>query len=64
MTIMVSAKQNPAYRPTSTPYTVGPTAPKIDIAFGTLGSLNCLNISGVQCNCSPYYVKSKITITD
>jgi len=48
----------------SAPYTVGPTAPKIDIAFGTKGSLNCLNISGAQCNCSPYYVKSKITITD
>jgi hypothetical protein len=50
--------------PLSVPYTVGPTAPKIDIAFGSTGSLNGLGSGGATCALSPYYVKSKFTITD
>jgi len=50
--------------PLSAPYTVGPTAPKIDIAFGSTGSLNGLASGGATCALSPYYVRSKFTITD
>ena len=50
--------------PLSEPYTVGPTAPKIDIAFGSTGSLNGLGSGGATCALSPYYVRSKFTITD
>ena len=50
--------------PLSAPYTVGPTAPKIDIAFGSTGSLNGLGSGGATCALSPYYVRSKFTITD
>jgi hypothetical protein len=50
--------------PLSEPYTVGPTAPKIDIAFGSKGSLNAIATGAATCAMSPYYVKSKFTITD
>ena len=50
--------------PLSKPYTVGPTAPKIDVAFGSSGSLNGLATGGATCALSPYYVRSKFTITD
>ena len=50
--------------PLSEPYTVGPTAPKIDVAFGAEGSLNGLASGGSTCALSPYYVRSKFTITD
>ena len=50
--------------PLSAPYTVGPTAPKIDIAFGSTGSLNGLASGGATCALSPYYVRAKFTITD
>jgi hypothetical protein len=50
--------------PLSAPYTVGPTAPKIDVAFGSTGSLNGLGSGGATCALSPYYVRSKFTITD
>ena len=50
--------------PLSKPYTVGPTAPKIDVAFGSTGSLNGLATGGATCALSPYYVRSKFTITD
>ena len=50
--------------PLSEPYTVGPTAPKIDIAFGSTGSLNGVGTGGATCALSPYYVRSKFTITD
>jgi hypothetical protein len=50
--------------PLSAPYTVGPTAPKIDVAFGAEGSLNGLASGGATCALSPYYVRAKFTITD
>jgi hypothetical protein len=50
--------------PLAEPYTVGPTAPKIDIAFGSSGSLNAIATGAATCAMSPYYVKSKFTITD
>ena len=50
--------------PLSKPYTVGPTAPKIDIAFGSKGSLNAIGTGASTCAMTPYYVKSKFTITD
>jgi hypothetical protein len=50
--------------PLSEPYTVGPTAPKIDIAFGSKGSLNAISKGAATCAMTPYYVKSKFTITD
>ena len=50
--------------PLSEPYTVGPTAPKIDIAFGSKGSLNAISKGAATCSMTPYYVKSKFTITD
>ena len=50
--------------PLSEPYTVGPTAPKIDVAFGAEGSLNGLASGGATCALSPYYVRAKFTITD
>ncbi|MDA9058611.1 hypothetical protein N9522_07185 [Candidatus Thioglobus sp.] len=50
--------------PLSEPYTVGPTAPKIDIAFGSKGSLNAISKGAATCAMTPYYVKSKMTITD
>ena len=50
--------------PLSEPYTVGAAAPKIDIAFGSTGSLNAIGTGAATCAMSPYYVKSKFTITD
>ena len=50
--------------PLSKPYTVGPTAPKIDIAFGSKGSLSAVSTGASTCAMTPYYVKSKFTITD
>ena len=50
--------------PLSEPYTVGPTAPKIDFAFGSTGSLNAIGTGAATCAITPYYVKSKFTITD
>jgi hypothetical protein len=50
--------------PLSEPYTVGPIAPKIDIAFGSKGSLNAISKGAATCSMTPYYVKSKFTITD
>ena len=50
--------------PLSEPYTVGPTAPKIDIAFGSKGSLSAVSTGASTCAMTPYYVKSKFTITD
>jgi hypothetical protein len=50
--------------PLSQPYTVGPTAPKIDVAFGSSGSLNGLATGGATGALTPYYVRSKFTITD
>ena len=50
--------------PLSAPYTVGPTAPKIDIAFGSKGSLSAQGTGAATCAIMPYYVKSKFTITD
>ena len=50
--------------PLSAPYTVGPTAPKIDIAFGSTGSLRAMGTGAATCAMGPYYVKSKFTITD
>jgi hypothetical protein len=50
--------------PLSKPYTVGPTAPKIDIAFGSKGSLSAKGTGAATCAMTPYYVKSKFTITD
>ena len=50
--------------PLSKPYTVGPTAPKIDIAFGSKGSLSAVSTGAATCAMTPYYVKSKFTITD
>ena len=50
--------------PLSKPYTVGPTAPKIDIAFGSKGSLNAIGTGAATCAMTPYSVKSKFTITD
>jgi hypothetical protein len=50
--------------PLSEPYTVGPTAPKIDIAFGSKGSLSAQGTGAATCAIMPYYVKSKFTITD
>ncbi|MDC1535974.1 hypothetical protein N8516_02270 [Candidatus Thioglobus sp.] len=50
--------------PLSEPYTVGPTAPKIDIAFGSKGSLSAKGTGAATCAMTPYYVKSKFTITD
>ena len=50
--------------PLSVPYTVGPKAPKIDIAFGSTGSLSAIGTGAATCAMTPYYVKSKITITD
>lgn len=50
--------------PLSAPYTVGPTAPKIDIAFGSTGSLSAIGTGASTCAMTPYYVKSKFTITD
>lgn len=50
--------------PLSAPYTVGPTAPKIDIAFGSSGSLSAMGTGAATCAIMPYYVKSKFTITD
>jgi hypothetical protein len=50
--------------PLSVPYTVGPKAPKIDIAFGSTGSLSAIGTGASTCAMTPYYVKSKITITD
>jgi hypothetical protein len=50
--------------PLSEPYTVGPTAPKIDIAFGSKGSLSAVSSGASTCAMTPYYVKSKFTITD
>ncbi|MDB4140068.1 hypothetical protein N9746_06105 [Candidatus Thioglobus sp.] len=50
--------------PLTAPYTVGPTAPKIDVAFGSTGSLNGLGSGASTCALSPYYVRSKFTITD
>jgi hypothetical protein len=50
--------------PLSEPYTVGPTAPKIDIAFGSTGSLSAIGTGAATCAMTPYYVKSKFTITD
>jgi len=50
--------------PLSKPYTVGPTAPKIDIAFGSTGSLSAIGTGASTCAMTPYYVKSKFTITD
>ena len=49
--------------PLSEPYTVGPIAPKIDIAFGSKGSLNAISKGAATCSMTPYYVKSKFTIT-
>ncbi|MDB4027171.1 hypothetical protein N9505_07270 [Candidatus Thioglobus sp.] len=50
--------------PLSEPYTVGPAAPKIDIAFGSKGSLSAVSTGAATCAMTPYYVKSKITIRD
>ena len=50
--------------PLSEPYTVGPTAPKIDIAFGSSGSLSAMGTGAATCAIMPYYVKSKFTIND
>lgn len=50
--------------PLSAPYTVGPTAPKIDIAFGSKGSLSAVSTGASTCGMTPYYVKSKFTIAD
>ena len=50
--------------PLSESYTVGPTAPKIDIAFGSKGSLSAVSTGASTCAMTPYYVKSKFTITD
>ena len=50
--------------PLSEPYTVGPTAPKIDIAFGSSGSLSAMGTGAATCAVMPYYVKSKFTLTD
>ena len=50
--------------PLSAPYTVGPTAPKIDIAFGSSGSLSAMGTGAATCAIMPYYVKTKFTITD
>ena len=50
--------------PLSEPYTVGPIAPKIDIAFGSKGSLSAVSTGAATCAMTPYYVKSKFTITD
>jgi hypothetical protein len=50
--------------PLSEPYTVGPTAPKINVAFGSEGSLSAVSTGASTCAMTPYYVRSKFTITD
>ena len=46
------------------PYTVSETAPKIDIAFGGALALNVITSNGSTCAISPYYIKTKISISD
>ena len=48
----------------STPYTVGPIAPKITIAFGTKNAFNGYEFTDGKCIATPYYPKVQITIAD
>ena len=48
----------------STPYTVGLTAPKISMSFGTATAFMSQEWDDDKCFVSPYYPKVNITITD
>lgn len=48
----------------TTPYTVGPTIPKLNVSFGTKLAFMSTEYVDDKCTVSPFYPKVQITITD